>query len=59
MRGQAGTDEHGPYVEPVGGPGSHLIGALAVANSLIVVPEATTDLAPGDRVDVLMLDSSF
>ena len=28
MRGQAGTDAQGRYVEPVGGPGSHLIGAL-------------------------------
>jgi molybdopterin molybdotransferase len=59
LRGRAGTDAEGPYVEPVGGPGSHLVGALAEANSLIVVPEEVTALAPGDRVHVLMLDTDF
>jgi len=59
MRGQAGTDEQGPYVDPVGGPGSHLVGALAAANCLIVVPEDATTLDAGDRVPVLMLDAPF
>src|SRR5205085_122217 len=59
MRGMAGVDETGRYVEPVGGPGSHLIGALAEANCLIVVPEAVTALDKGDRARVLMLDSDF
>jgi molybdopterin molybdotransferase len=59
MRGQAGTDAQGRYVEPVGGPGSHLIGALSLANCLIVVPEDVTSLDEGDRVQVLMLDSEF
>jgi molybdopterin molybdotransferase len=59
LRGRAGTDGQGPYVEPVGGAGSHLIGALAEANCLIVVPEQTTELSQGDRVQVLMLDSLF
>jgi molybdopterin molybdotransferase len=59
MRGQVGVDEDGRYVEPVGGPGSHLIGHLAESNSLIVVPEATTALDPGDRVQVLVLDGEI
>ncbi len=59
MRGQTGTDAQGRYVEPVGGPGSHLIGALSAANCLIVVPEDVTALDAGDRVQVLMLDSDL
>ena len=59
MRGQAGVDAEGRYVEPIGGPGSHLIGALAEANCLIVVPEQVTALDQGDRVQVLMLDTPF
>jgi molybdopterin molybdotransferase len=42
-------------VTPVGGSGSHLIKALAHANALIVVPEDTTDIAPGTDVDVIPL----
>jgi molybdopterin molybdotransferase len=59
MRGQVGYDAQGRYVVPVGGPGSHLIGALAVANALIVVPEEATSLGQGDRVLVLVLDGEF
>jgi molybdopterin molybdotransferase len=59
MRGMAGVDAQGRYVVPVGGPGSHLIGALAEANSLIVVPEEATSLSRGDRVQVLILDEGF
>jgi molybdopterin molybdotransferase len=59
MRGQVGVDAQGRYVEPVGGPGSHLIGHLAESNSLIVVPETTTALGPGDRVQVLVLDGEI
>ncbi len=32
-------------VEPVGGSGSHLVGDLAVADAVIVVPEDTTEVA--------------
>jgi len=56
MRGQTGSDEQGRYVDPVGGPGSHLIGALSAADSLVVVPEEVTSLDAGDRVQVLLLD---
>jgi molybdopterin molybdotransferase len=59
MRGQVGVDADGWYVEPVGGPGSHLIGHLAESNSLIVVPEATTALDPDSRVQVLVLDAEI
>jgi molybdopterin molybdotransferase len=59
MRGEVGYDAQGRYVVPVGGPGSHLIGALADANALIVVPEQATSLGQGDRVQVLVLDGDF
>ncbi|MGW1837992.1 molybdotransferase-like divisome protein Glp [Streptomyces sp. NPDC002067] len=42
-------------VTPVGGAGSHLIGALAQANALIVVPEDTTGVDAGESVDVVLL----
>jgi molybdopterin molybdotransferase len=59
MRGVVGNDAQGRYVEPVGGPGSHLIGALVEANCLIVVPEEATALSQGDRVQLLLLDEEF
>jgi molybdopterin molybdotransferase len=59
LRGRVGTDEQGRYVEPVGGAGSHLIGALAVANCLVVVSEQTTSVSAGERVQVLLLDEDF
>ena len=43
-------------VRPVGGPGSHLIAALAQANSLIDIPEKTTRVTPGEEVTVVPLD---
>ncbi|MEU2559258.1 gephyrin-like molybdotransferase Glp [Streptomyces longispororuber] len=42
-------------VAPVGGAGSHLVAALAQADALIVVPEATTSVEPGAEVDVVLL----
>jgi molybdopterin molybdotransferase len=56
LRGRAGTDARGPYVEPVGGAGSHLVGALATADCLIVVPEQTTSVDADEQVRVLLLD---
>ena len=46
-------------VSPVGGHGSHLLGDLAAANALIVVPEDVTEVAPGDTVQVMLLDEDF
>ncbi len=48
--------ESGEVVTPVGGPGSHLLSALAVANCLIEVPEDTTELAAGDLVTIRYLE---
>ncbi|RKE20766.1 gephyrin-like molybdotransferase Glp [Streptomyces sp. TLI_171] len=42
-------------VSPVGGEGSHLVGALAKADCLITVPEDVTALPAGSAVDVVLL----
>ncbi|MER8183002.1 gephyrin-like molybdotransferase Glp [Kitasatospora sp. NPDC094015] len=42
-------------VAPIGGEGSHLVGALARANCLITVPEDTTAVPAGSTVDVVLL----
>lgn len=57
-RGEVGVDEQGSYVVPVGGAGSHLVGDLASANCLIVLPEDTTSVDAGTSVEVLMLEES-
>lgn len=59
VRGAYEVDRGGPFVVPVGGHGSHLIGDLASSNALIVVPEDTTALRAGDQVQVLRLDEEF
>jgi len=46
-------------VTPVGGPGSHLIGDLATATCLIVIPEETTSLMAGSEVQIMRLDDEF
>lgn len=48
-------DARSASVRPVGGAGSHLIAALAHADSLIVVPEGTTSVEPGTELDVVLL----
>ncbi|WVH78461.1 gephyrin-like molybdotransferase Glp [Lentzea sp. DG1S-22] len=45
----------GQVVTPVGGPGSHLLSALALSNCLIEVPEDVTELAAGSEVTVRYL----
>jgi molybdopterin molybdotransferase len=57
-RGEVGTDDRGTYVDLVGGAGSHLVGDLASANCLIVVPEDVTSVEAGESVEVLMLEES-
>jgi molybdopterin molybdotransferase len=49
-------DKQSGTVTPVGGAESHLVGALARADALIVVPEAVTAFAAGTEVDVVVLD---
>jgi molybdopterin molybdotransferase len=49
--------EDGRYVvRPAGGQGSHMLGALAKANALVVVPEDVTEVKTGTAVAVLRLD---
>ncbi|MDH6577041.1 gephyrin-like molybdotransferase Glp [Kitasatospora sp. MAP5-34] len=43
------------FVRPIGGEGSHLVGALAKANCLIVVPESVTSVPADSTVDVVLL----
>ena len=51
------TIEDGRYlVRPAGGQGSHMLGALAATNALIVVPEPVTEVKAGEPVAVLRLD---
>ncbi|MBB5956580.1 molybdopterin molybdotransferase [Saccharothrix tamanrassetensis] len=47
--------ESGRVVTPVGGPGSHLLSALAISDCLIEVPEDVTELAAGAEVVVRFL----
>lgn len=49
-------DVSGAYAaEPVGGPGSHLVAGLAMADGLAIVPADVTQVATGSTVDVLPL----
>ncbi|MET9426772.1 MULTISPECIES: gephyrin-like molybdotransferase Glp [unclassified Streptomyces] len=48
-------DAEAGTVTPVGGAGSHLIGALAHADALLVVPEDTTTVEPGAELDVVLI----
>ncbi|MFI5762120.1 gephyrin-like molybdotransferase Glp [Streptomyces sp. NPDC051563] len=48
-------DAVGGTVSPVGGAGSHLIAALAHADSLMVVPEDVTSVEPGAELEVILL----
>ncbi|MYV74345.1 molybdopterin molybdenumtransferase MoeA [Streptomyces sp. SID1046] len=48
-------DAENGTVSPVGGSGSHLIAALAHANSLMVVPEDVTSVEPGTELEVILL----
>ncbi|WP_121253595.1 gephyrin-like molybdotransferase Glp [Nocardioides ferulae] len=59
LRGERGSDAAGTHVTPVGGPGSHLLGDLANADCLIVLPEETSRVEAGEQVAVLPLDGDF
>jgi molybdopterin molybdotransferase len=39
-----------------GGSGSHLAGALALAEAYAVVPAETVAVEPGDLIDVVLLE---
>ena len=55
-RGRLELRDGGYVVRPVGGAGSHLVGDLAHANALIVVPEAVTAVPRGGTVTVMVLE---
>lgn len=59
VRGRFEIDAKGAHVTPVGGHGSHLMGDLAEANALIVVPEDTVAARAGEHVQVMVLDRDF
>jgi len=65
MRSPAGRRQYmrGRYadgaVTPVGSPASHMLGGLADANCLLVVPEDATEVAPGADVEVLLIERAF
>ena len=55
-RGHLSVEEGRYVVRPAGGQGSHMLGALAKANALVVVHEDVTEMKPGTAVAVLRLD---
>ncbi len=59
VRGIFEVTHRGAKVTPVLGDGSHLMGALAKSNALIVVGEDETALNLGDTVRTLVLDRPF
>lgn len=59
-RGTVTHDDDGNrLVSLAGGYGSHLIGDLARANALVVLPEDTDLVAAGDQVEVWLLDEGL
>jgi molybdopterin molybdotransferase len=46
-------------VELAGGHGSHLLGGLARANALVVLPEDTEFVAAGEDLDLWLLDGAY
>jgi len=55
-RGHLSVEEGRYVVRPAGGQGSHMLGAMAQANCLVVVPEDVTEVKPGTALAVLRLD---
>lgn len=55
-RGRLVSTDGSHRVTPVGTQQSHLLGDLAYANSLIVVPERITEVAAGQVVDAVVLE---
>lgn len=55
MQVRRGTYTDG-RVELTGGPGSHLVHALAASNALVLIPEETEHVAEGSQVAVWLLE---
>ena len=49
----------GGSVELIGGPGSHLVHALAASNALVLIPADTEQVMAGSEVTVWLLDQPF
>lgn len=58
LRARWRRDASGALVTPVGGPGSHLLGGLAASDVLVVVPEDVTEVAAGERVEVMLTEGA-
>jgi molybdopterin molybdotransferase len=55
-RGVLHREATGGYsVSLIGGPGAHLIAAMAASNCLVVIDEEVTEVVPGSRVTVVPL----
>jgi molybdopterin molybdotransferase len=50
-------DPDGTTVREIGTAGSHMLGALARAECLVVIPEEVTTLEPGTRVEIWLLSA--
>ncbi len=57
-RGILSVEDGRFVVRPAEGQGSHMLGGLARANSLVVIPEGVTRVDVGDPVAVLQLECS-
>ncbi|MBB0991710.1 molybdopterin molybdenumtransferase MoeA, partial [Dietzia sp. SLG510A3-40A3] len=56
LRAALAADGDGlPTVDPVSGPGSHLVASMARADVLIEIPADVTSLESGAEIDVLPL----
>jgi molybdopterin molybdotransferase len=56
LRGRMEVRDGVYTVEPIGGPGSHLVADLALANAFIVIPEQVTAVPAGSTVSTMMLE---
>ena len=54
--GRGVLDARAGRVAEIGGPPSHLLGSMAKADCLIVVPEEATELLAGSEAAVWLLD---
>jgi molybdopterin molybdotransferase len=55
-RGHLAVEDGRYVVRPAAAQGAHMLGGLAAANALVVVPEDVTEVRPGTAVAVLRLD---
>jgi molybdenum cofactor synthesis domain-containing protein len=58
MRARTQVQDGLPTTTAFSGQGSHMILAMTLANSLLIVPEDVAGIAAGDRASVIMLDNS-